>query len=301
MSTDRDTERIVRSWLRAEENESADRVLGTVLDRLAATPQRRATWWPPRRTPFMNRMLTIGGAAAAVLLAVVLGAQLLGPTGGTGAPGNEPSPTPGTSVAVPSAEPSVEPSTAPSTANLSLPQYPIAITATVTAAGWSGDPSGGVLTKGNLDPPAPDAAGLITFVDSGYYVYGDPCDWSSTRPDTPSTTVDDLVAALAAQVSRDASEPADITLDGYAGTAITLHVPEDADFTACDDGLFASWATPTEEAARYHQAPGQIDNLWIFDVEGHVVIIDWGYYEATPQDVVDELRTIVDSITFEAR
>lgn len=298
MSTDRDTTRIVRSWLRAEENDSADRVLGTVLDRLDTTPQRRTTWWPARRPTFMNRMLTIGGAAAAVILAVVLGVQLLGSPAGTGGRGGEPSPTIETPVPSPSV---AEPSADPSTANLSLPEYPIAITATVSAADWSGDPSGGVLIKGNLDPPAPDGAGLITFVDSGYYVYGDPCDWSSTRPDTPSTTVDDLIAALVAQASRDASEPADITVDGYSGTAITLHVPEDADFTACDDGRFASWATPSEEAARYHQAPGQIDNLWILDVEGHVVIIDWGYYEATPQDVVDELRAIVESITFEAR
>lgn len=211
--------------------------------------------------------------------------------------GEEPSPSPETSFAEATAEPTAK----PTTANLSLPEYPVAITATVTAAGWSDDPSGGVITKGNLDPPAPDGAGLITFVDSGYYVYGDPCDWSSTRPESPSTTVDGLVAALAAQRSRDASEPVDVTLDGYAGKSITLHVPEDADFARCDQGRFASWGTPTEEAARYHQAPGQIDNLWILDVEGHVVIIDWGYYEATPQDVVDELRAIVESITFEAR
>jgi hypothetical protein len=297
MSTDRDTTRIVRSWLRTEENDSADRVLGTVLDRLDTTPQRRTTWWPAWRTPIMNRIVTIGATAAAIVVAAVLGVQLLGSPGGTGGPGDEPSPTPETSVT----EPSAESSTAPSTANLSLPEYPIAITATVAASGWAGDPSGGTLIKGNLDPPAPDGAGIIAFVDPGYYVYGDPCDWSSTRPDTPSTTVDDVVAALAAQASRDASEPVDFTLDGYAGMAITLHVPEDADFDACDEGQFASFATPTEEAARYHQAPGQIDNLWILDVDGHLVIIDWAHYDATPQAVVDELRAIVESITFEAR
>jgi hypothetical protein len=38
MSTDRDTTRIVRSWLRTDENDAADRVLGSVLDQLEATP-----------------------------------------------------------------------------------------------------------------------------------------------------------------------------------------------------------------------------------------------------------------------
>ena len=43
-----DTTRIVRSWLRMDEHESADRVLDVVLDSLDATPQRRP-WWPARR------------------------------------------------------------------------------------------------------------------------------------------------------------------------------------------------------------------------------------------------------------
>ena len=51
MSTDRDTTRIVRSWLQTDEYESADRVLDAVLDQLDTTPQRRATWWPARRLP----------------------------------------------------------------------------------------------------------------------------------------------------------------------------------------------------------------------------------------------------------
>jgi hypothetical protein len=44
---------------------------------------------------------------------------------------------------------------------------------------------------------------------------------------------------------------------------------------------------------------GQIDEVWILDVGGHVVIIDWSYYPATPPSVVDELRAIVESTTFE--
>jgi hypothetical protein len=50
MSIDRDvdTARIVRSWLRTEEHESADRVLDDVFALLDATPQRRS-WWPARR------------------------------------------------------------------------------------------------------------------------------------------------------------------------------------------------------------------------------------------------------------
>src|SRR5919106_1622352 len=69
----RDTTRIVRSWLRAEENDSADRILGVVLERLDTTPQRRATWWPARRFPEMNHTAKLALGAAAVVVVALLG------------------------------------------------------------------------------------------------------------------------------------------------------------------------------------------------------------------------------------
>ncbi len=72
----------------------------------------------------------------------------------------------------------------------------------------------------------------------------------------------------------------DITLDGYAGKSITLHVPDDAvlsgEFTDCDQGTFGIWTVsidgaPGPEPYRYNQGPGQIDELWILDVDGVLV------------------------------
>jgi hypothetical protein len=112
--------------------------------------------------------------------------------------------------------------------------------------------------------------------------------------------VDEVVTALAAQASRDASAPVDITLDGYAGKAITLHVPDDADFTQCDEGKFGSWSQGTTDLSphRYAQGPGQIDEVWVLDVDGLMVVIDWTHYAGTPADDVAELRAIVESATF---
>ena len=82
-----------------------------------------------------------------------------------------------------------------------------------------------------------------TPLGTGYDVYGDPCHWTSTKPDSPATTVDEIAAALAAQPSRDASEPVDVTLAcGYSGKKITLHVPSDFEsFADCDQETFASY------------------------------------------------------------
>jgi hypothetical protein len=171
---------------------------------------------------------------------------------------------------------------------------------TIPASGWDGEPGGAILTK-NDNPNAPDGAGLIVFFGE-LYVYGDPCAWSTSRPDEPATTVDELVAALGDQASRDASEPVDVTLDEYAGKAITLHVPDDAVFSECDRSTFGSWGVPGSDRSpfRYHQDPGQIDEVWVLDVDGELAIIDWTYYADTPQADLDELRAIVDSIDFDA-
>ncbi len=161
-------------------------------------------------------------------------------------------------------------------------------------------PGGGILTKHDNDEP-PDGAGLIIFFGE-FNVYRSPCNWATTRPNEPAATVDEVIDRLVLQVGRDASNPVEIALDGYAGKAITLHVPEDAAFDDCDLGVYGSWGMPGEDRApfRYQQGPGQIDEVWVIDVNGMVAIVDWTYYAGTPQAVVAELRALVETITFEA-
>ncbi len=92
MSAERDTTRIVRSWLRTDEHESADRVLDTVLALLDATPQRRSRW-PARRIADMNAYAKLAIVAAAVLVVAVIGMNMLPAGGGIGG-GPAATPTP---------------------------------------------------------------------------------------------------------------------------------------------------------------------------------------------------------------
>jgi hypothetical protein len=117
-SSDRDVNRAIRSWLHEDRHEDVSRIAGAVLDQVDTIPQRRATWWPARRTPTMNRIVTIGlGAAAVVVLAIFIGAQLLGsPSGGTGS-GATPTPEP-TATLEPTATPEPSPSPPASAAPL---------------------------------------------------------------------------------------------------------------------------------------------------------------------------------------
>ena len=90
MSTDRDVERIVRSWLDEGVHVVPERVLDAVIGQLPATPQRRVSWLA-RRTPTLNTYARLGLVAAAVLAVVIVGIGLFGKSLNIG---TAPSPTP---------------------------------------------------------------------------------------------------------------------------------------------------------------------------------------------------------------
>jgi hypothetical protein len=305
-TSDRDVNRAIRSWLHEDRHEDASRIAGAVLDQVEATPQRRAGW-PAWRTPTMNRFITFGLGAAAVVALAVVALRLAGESN-TGGPGTTPTPQ-ASATPVASSEPSA-------TADGSLPvgtdhvlwdatdAFGMRITVPIPAAGWFVGPGEGILLK-NDSADAPDGASVSVFARTNgllvglgdIYVYGDPCHWASTTPDAPVRTVDEAMAALSAQPGRNASAPVDVIYDGYSGQYITLHVPDDADFRDCDEGEFRTLVQsdgPT--SALSHEAPGQLDLLTILDVNGQLVIFDVSYFEGadgTPEAVFDEIAAIV--------
>lgn len=255
----------------------------------------------------MNKIFGFGIAAAAVVVALVVGVQLLGSPGSSlGGPGDEPTPSP-------TAEPTPDPTPEPTPVGL-LPEGPLIIltgesddserlhpplTVTIPAPDWYGEVGGGILIKNdNHEPPA--GSGMIIFAQREYYVYGDACHWTTSTPETPATTVDEFVAALSSQESREASEPVDITLDGYAGKSITLRVPENADLTDCDPGFSGSWSCGGDDLVpcSYHSGPGEIDTVYVLDLDGVIMAWQTKYYAGTPAEDVAELEAIVQSASF---
>jgi hypothetical protein len=91
MSTDRDTTRIVRSWLEEGVTTLPDRVLDAVLDQVPATSQRRSQW-PARRLLNMNSYTRLGLGAAAAVAVVLAGIALIGKPSGVG-PATSPTPS----------------------------------------------------------------------------------------------------------------------------------------------------------------------------------------------------------------
>jgi hypothetical protein len=313
MTPRRDPDRLIHAFLMEGQTELPDPVYDAVRDHIEQTRQRAVigSW----RTPDMNRYLKIGLAAAAVVVIAVVAFNLLP---GSPAPGGEPS-------ASPSVEPSVAPSARPSTTSWTgLPEGafvvtsagdPVQVTISIASPGWTWLTEFDAVSKDDDGLDAPETVGVALLAwtwpaGSRFNVYGDPCHWTTTIPETPATTPDEIAAAFAAQALSDASAAVDVTVGGYAGKAVTLHVPmsyhqvpdvgREEEFADCDQHVFAFYGIEGEATeARNAQGPGQIDELWILDVNGSIVILDATYGPAAPAALVEELRALAESATFE--
>lgn len=317
MATGRRPEETIGRWLEAEApTQLPDRVLRATFDRTRTTRQQgawRAALW---RIHMPRFALALGGVAA-IVVASVLALNYFGssePVPGVGGQASpSPSPSPAASPSPSGAEPSAWTGLPAGPFVITTADDPVQITVDIASPGWIAAPEFDAVIKDDdgLDPPETVGSALLAWAwpaGTDFYVYGDPCNWSTTIPETPATTPDEIAAALAAQASRDATTPVDVTIGGYAGKTVTLHVPmsyeipgatRDEEFAACDGGQFGSYAAGGDtEPSRNHQGPGQVDEFWILDVDGAIVILDAMYGPAVPAELVDEMRAIAGSATF---
>jgi len=318
MTASRDPDRLIRAFIAEGEETLNDQVYDAVRAHIEDNPQRAGTG--TRRTPIMNKIVGFGLAAAAVIAAVLIGAQLLGsPGGGLGGPG-DPASTPDASVAEPTPDPTPTPSSA---AWIGTPEGsfvvtgaddPVQVTVSVASPGWYSLSDFDAVGRDDdgLDPPQSVGGVLLAWAwpaGTEFNVFEDPCRWTTTIPETPATTPDEIAARFVAQAQTDATEPVDVTVGGYAGKAVTLHTPmsyevegatREEEFGDCDEDSFAFYGVAGGDISheRNSQGPGQIDELWILDVDGSIVILDAAYSPATPADLVEELRALAESATF---
>jgi hypothetical protein len=322
MSTERDVNRIVRSWLEEGVSALPDRVLDTVLDQLPATPQRRARW-PVRRFGQMNSFTKFAVAAAAVVLIAFVGLRLLPGEGGVGtlpSPSASPASSPSTAPPSPTASPLASNvpakfpegplqagtyTVAPFSSGLGMCHVPpqsgcsetdadntIRITITVPE-GWSG-----IDTAVWLEENQPPSGAAVGFGRGGWLL-SDPCKYIDT--DVPvGPTVADFVDAVAQHPILDTTAPVDVTLGGYTGKYFDLQVPADISMCETDPGNPGSGPIYRPyEPGIYAQGPSHRWHLWVLDVDGVRVVVQSMDYAGTSEQHRTELQAMVDSIQIE--
>jgi hypothetical protein len=147
----------------------------------------------------------------------------------------------------------------------------------------------------------PDGAGIFAFEGREYQVYSDACHSPGPGQDTFATTADDLVDALRSQEHRSGSVVStEIVLDGHAGKKIdlfSLPSPGDCDFTE-DRIAFGLFRVLGSDEALYSE-DWRKEEVWAVDVNGLIVVLVAAYHPDTPASVVEELRAMAESATFE--
>jgi hypothetical protein len=303
MSTERETTRIVRSWLEEGVTTLPDRVLDVVLDQVPATPQRRS-WWPARRFPRMNSPVRYAIAAAAVLVVALAGYQLL-PTSNTGSDVSSPGAPTGQVPSISSSPrttstssivtvvpfgPCPPPDEDPGCVNDDPRDDSITFTFEM--------PNGWHQFEGNgppwIDGNGPPDGASVWFYSPGASLYSDVCRPPNDEeaPDIRvGPTVDDFVTALVEHPSLDVTAPVDVTLAGYSGKYVDLTIPDD--ISDCDQ-------YKPIDGHIYAQGPSQRWHIWVLDVDGVRVLVESNDFPGTDAQRLGEIDAIIESLEITA-
>jgi hypothetical protein len=161
---------------------------------------------------------------------------------------------------------------------------------------------GWLIAKGGF--PDEGGIGLMT-ITNPVAVFSDACHPTDGFYPGSVATVDGFVTALREQQGgwADVTEPSDISVDGYVGKAFQRTAP--ADMSGCTtrdggsrfsgDAVLPSWES--SDGINMGYAPGQIETLWVLDIDGTVVVIStelWPGPSATAH--ADFADAVLDSI-----
>ena len=303
MSSDRDTTRIVRSWLEEGATALPDRVLDAVLDQVPATSQRRSRW--PAWRFDMNTYTKLAMTAAAVVVVAVVGYNLLPRTGSVGVPAT-PSPTQSASPAPPAMleqapQAACSPGggaldcLAPGNYRLTGNVWPAEITLGVPA-GWfewlpftDRDAYDALL----IAPSTGGGSGwglVFSVVDA---VSKDPCDATKGRYDRAATdTIEELAAAMSRWPGFEATAPAAPTVvSGYSEQLVA--VTSTRTVADCPNG--SVWTIPQGGSVDAYPMVGasgkaRTGTYRIVDVGGTLlVIMTTDFPETSPNELAQGL------------
>jgi hypothetical protein len=238
---------------------------------------------PMRYEDMMSKPIQFAIAAAAVVLAVVIGISLLsGPNIGND-PEQTASPTAtATADGSPTALPPGEGPLDAGTYSLDT-SFPVGITFEVPD-GWrscsEGEVDQGVCLYG--DPRGVGVSFLI--VDN---VVADPCGPINQLIDPPvGPSVDDLVTAISNLEGFEATAATDVTVDGFSGKQFTVTAPE-------VEGCGATWVVGDRTNG---VGPAEVNEMRILDIDGVRAVISGSYFVGASEEQLSALHSVIASI-----
>jgi hypothetical protein len=301
MTAHHDLDRQLTDFLRSGPDELPYESFDAVRDRTELTSQRVVIG--PWRLPEMNKIVTFGlGAAAVVVIGILLGGQLLGSpadTGNSGGPTATPqASSPGESTSEPSAAGPTDFAALPMGTRLEEGDYVFTHMDGVRVV-FSASP----LWERNIPDWVvwtidDDKATMGAFLTDT--VAADPCQPElGVQEPAVGPTVDDLATALRAVPGVTFSAPVEVSQDGYSGVRLDYVPPDDLNNCLEDMShaalMYVAGAEGSEE--NYVPAPNgtQAFSVYIYDVDGTRAVITAAY----TQNRTDDLDELLASVRFE--
>jgi hypothetical protein len=173
---------------------------------------------------------------------------------------------------------------------------------TIPAEGWLSWIGTFKVGQGTVEPLPTVGLSIINVTN----VVQEGCTTHAAADPPVGPTVDDMATALAALSPFVLTKPpSDVTVDGFSGKHLELTVPDlavrvignDTAFTDCTSGELKSWiGEPLSYAFHGYSHPGQVEEIWLLDVDGQRLMIAAGTSPGSSKGDIAELRSILDSI-----
>lgn len=303
---DRKLDHLLDAWLDAGPTVAPNRLTEAARLEIRSTRQSAALPGWLRRFPSMNNTMRYGIAVAGLAVATLLSYSfLVGPNVG-GPPDPVGTPLP---AATPGALPTAA-SLQPGTYFIANP-YVDADPVRSCERGCSDYgsirftlPDGWATADGLVFKNLGQANELAFSVWTPDQVYADPCHWqtSAVGPEGPLVpSANPYGIALQNQAGRGESTPIGVVFGGEQtanlASRIELSVPADLDITSCDRGEYRSWTEwDVPGSANSHHAAGQVDVVYLVDVDRRVLLIDASHMPGASQEELAELEAILASM-----
>jgi len=188
---------------------------------------------------------------------------------------------------------------------------PTAVEVTVNLPmGWEAAGPSMYLKRASAGP-----VGLSIGAYSIQHVNTFPCRWASpayTDTAYPQTAAG-LALALSAFWGQDpdqvpffsnstiapiSSRPRPTAIGGHPAWYVDVLIPSVLDFSQCDADQFVLWES-ADGSVRYGLGPGEIDRLWVVDMDGAPVVIDATLPLLASRSDAAELQAVIDSVRIE--
>ena len=282
MNAPRNLDRLIRTYLIEDQAtghpEVPDRVYSAIRLRIDQTRQRAVIG--SRGVPDMNRFVAIGLGAAAVIVILLVGAQLVGQPNVVAPPVESATPEPTT---IPSAAPSV-------------PESPPEVGVTYDGpipVGWTQESAGAV--------PSPDDEKLVFEVSQNELVMDPGC---APHPDSDvGPSAGEAVDALAGREGLEEVAVTSATVSGLDGHQLDFVAAADGTGATCRDTsegltfvpLFGHYDTAMGRFFYMYAGPGEANRLIVLDTATQGTVWIWTFATA-PLDLADHLETVMEVV-----